>query len=109
MEGIKHDGSSTGTSEEADGPAQGSIVDDGNGNWWGFVFRDSGPAGRLPWLVPITWTDGWEKLGGVLEMTYSISNHFMGYRFALYNFAKTSEGGYADFDFFRVSDTITAQ
>jgi beta-xylosidase len=49
----------------------------------------------------------WEKLGGTLEMTYSISNHFMGYRFALYNFAKTSEGGYVDFDFFRISDKIT--
>ena len=63
MEGIKHDGSSTGTSSSGDGPAQGSIVDDGKGNWWGFVFRDSGPAGRLPWLIPITWTDGWPMFG----------------------------------------------
>jgi beta-xylosidase len=46
----------------------------------------------------------WEKLGGTLEMAYSINNHFMGYRFGLYNFAKISEGGYVDFDFFRLSD-----
>ena len=63
MEGIRHDGSSTGTDNSGDGPAQGSIVDDGNGNWWGCVFRDSGPVGRAPWVMPITWTDGWPMFG----------------------------------------------
>ena len=63
MEGILHDGSSTGTDGRGGGPAQGSIVDDGNGNWWGCVFRDSGPVGRAPWTVPITWTDGWPMFG----------------------------------------------
>ena len=48
----------------------------------------------------------WEKLGDTLEMRYSINNHFMGYRFGLYNFAKTSEGGYVDFDYFRINDKI---
>jgi len=48
----------------------------------------------------------WEKLGDTLNMNYSIANHFMGYRFGLYNFAKKSEGGYVDFDFFRISDKI---
>jgi beta-xylosidase len=51
----------------------------------------------------------WKKLGGTLNMTYSINNHFMGYRFGLYNFAKISEGGYVDFDFFRISNSITKQ
>jgi len=46
-------------------------------------------------------------LGGTLNMIYSTSSHFMGYRFGLYNFAKISEGGYVDFDFFRISDSIT--
>lgn len=63
MEGILYDGSSTGTDGRGGGPAQGSIVDDGNGNWWGCVFRDSGPVGRAPWIMPITWTDGWPMFG----------------------------------------------
>jgi beta-xylosidase len=46
-----------------DSPAQGSIVQDMEGNWWGYVFRDSGPVGRIPWLMPITWTDGWPMFG----------------------------------------------
>jgi len=51
----------------------------------------------------------WGKLGGTLNMVYSINNHFMGYRFGLYNFAKTAEGGYVDFDYFRISDNIINQ
>jgi len=73
MEGIRHDGSSTGT-RGGDGPAQGSIVDDGKGNWWGFVFRDSGPVGRVPWLVPITWTDGFPMFGQNEDGTGSYTN-----------------------------------
>jgi len=46
----------------------------------------------------------WEKLGESLNMIYSTSNHFMGYRFGLYNFTKISEGGYVDFDYFRISE-----
>jgi len=49
----------------------------------------------------------WEKLGDTLNMIYSTGNHFMGYRFGLYNFAKTAEGGFVDFDYFRISDSIT--
>jgi hypothetical protein len=30
----------------------------------------------------------------------------MGYRFGLFNFATKTPGGYADFDYFRVSDKI---
>ena len=54
-------------------------------------------------LDGVTWT----KLGGTLNMTYSTNNHFMGYRFALYNFAKKTVGGYADFDYYRLSDKLT--
>ncbi len=44
----------------------------------------------------------WIKLGEELKMVYSLP-HFMGYRFALFNYATKNTGGYVDFDFFRVS------
>lgn len=55
-------------------------------------------------------TDGrnWTPIGSFLQMVYTLP-HFMGYRFGLFNYATKSEGGYADFDFFRVSNYISAQ
>jgi beta-xylosidase len=49
----------------------------------------------------------WTALGKPLQMEYGLS-HFVGYRFALFNQATKTEGGFADFDFFRVGDTIGA-
>jgi beta-xylosidase len=48
----------------------------------------------------------WEALGAPLKMTYTLP-HFIGYRFALFNYATKMPGGYVDFDFFKVSDEIT--
>jgi beta-xylosidase len=48
----------------------------------------------------------WTAIGGPLKMSYTIP-HFMGYRFGLFNFATKTAGGFADFDFFRVSGKIT--
>ena len=31
----------------------------------------------------------------------------MGYRFGLYNYSSKNPGGYADFDYFRISDKIS--
>ncbi|NLY42934.1 MAG: family 43 glycosylhydrolase [Clostridiaceae bacterium] len=45
------------------GVAQGGIVDDGKGNWFGHIFRDSGSVGRAPWIMPIHWVDGWPMFG----------------------------------------------
>lgn len=42
----------------------------------------------------------WNVLGSTLQMFYTLS-HFMGYRFALFNFATKKAGGYVDFDYFR--------
>jgi beta-xylosidase len=47
----------------------------------------------------------WIAIGGTLQMAYTIP-HFMGYRFGLFNYATKTAGGYADFDYFRVSDKI---
>lgn len=48
----------------------------------------------------------WQAVGGAFRMSYTIP-HFMGYRFALFNFATLDTGGYVDFDYFRVSDRLT--
>jgi beta-xylosidase len=49
----------------------------------------------------------WTPIGSELKMSYTLP-HFMGYRFGLFNFATKNTGGFADFDFFRVSDKIAA-
>ncbi len=47
----------------------------------------------------------WTRIGSTLQMAYSLQ-HFMGYRFGLFNFATKSTGGYADFDYYRVTDKL---
>jgi beta-xylosidase len=42
----------------------------------------------------------WHIIGNTLQMSYTLP-HFMGYRFALFNYATNITGGYADFDWFR--------
>ncbi|SPE60871.1 hypothetical protein SBV1_530019 [Verrucomicrobia bacterium] len=48
----------------------------------------------------------WTAIGKPLQMTYTLP-HFMGYRFALFNYATKAPGGFVDFDYFRVSEKIT--
>ena len=50
----------------------------------------------------------WTKIGNTLQMSYELS-HFMGYRFALFNYAAKTAGGYVDFDYFRVDDKMTGE
>ena len=50
----------------------------------------------------------WLPIGTPLKMVYTIPQ-FMGYRFALFNYATKIPGGYADFDYFHISDKITGQ
>jgi beta-xylosidase len=47
----------------------------------------------------------WKPFGTQLKMTYTLP-HFMGYRFALFNYATKSIGGFVDFDYFRISNSI---
>ncbi len=47
----------------------------------------------------------WTQIGNVLEMSYELS-HFMGYRFALFNYATEEPRGVADFDSFKVGPTL---
>ncbi|MBA4496526.1 family 43 glycosylhydrolase [Paenactinomyces guangxiensis] len=48
----------------------------------------------------------WTAIGNTLQMTYTIP-HFMGYRFALFNYATKTTGGFVDFDYFRIDDKLT--
>jgi beta-xylosidase len=50
----------------------------------------------------------WTTIGKPLQMVYTLP-HFMGYRFALFNYATKAAGGFVDFDYFRVSNRITAE
>ncbi|MDI6402912.1 glycoside hydrolase 43 family protein, partial [Balneolaceae bacterium ANBcel3] len=45
------------------GIAQGGIIDTPEGNWFAYLFRDYGSVGRIPYLAPVTWEDGWPVLG----------------------------------------------
>jgi len=45
------------------GVAQGSLIDTPDGRWYALLFQDSGAVGRCPWLVPVTWEDGWPVFG----------------------------------------------
>ncbi|MBU3820958.1 glycoside hydrolase 43 family protein [Flavobacteriaceae bacterium XHP0103] len=49
----------------------------------------------------------WRQIGGELKMEYTLMEHFMGYRFGLFNYATKNTGGYADFDYFHISDQIS--
>lgn len=45
------------------GVAQGGLIDTPEGDWFAFLFRDNGAVGRIPYLVPVKWEDGWPVLG----------------------------------------------
>jgi len=45
------------------GVAQGGLIDDTKGNWYAYLFQDHGAVGRIPFLVPVKWEDGWPVLG----------------------------------------------
>lgn len=42
---------------------QGGIVDLPNGEWWGFSMMDVKSTGRLTFLSPVTWKNGWPYFG----------------------------------------------
>lgn len=48
----------------------------------------------------------WLPIGNTLQMSYDLK-HFVGYRFALFNYATKSSGGYADFDWFEIGSSHT--
>jgi beta-xylosidase len=47
------------------GVAQGGLVDTPADRWFAYLFRDYGSVGRIPYLVPVKWEDGWPVIGSV--------------------------------------------
>ncbi|TDN90381.1 beta-xylosidase [Salegentibacter sp. 24] len=45
------------------GVAQGGLIETPKGDWYAYLFRDNGAVGRIPYLVPVSWEDGWPVLG----------------------------------------------
>ncbi len=45
------------------GVAQGGMVDTPDGKWFAYLFRDFGSVGRIPYIVPMKWEDGWPVIG----------------------------------------------
>jgi beta-xylosidase len=48
---------------EDNGVAQGGLIDTPDGRWFAYLFRDYGSVGRIPYLVPVEWKEGWPELG----------------------------------------------
>ncbi len=42
---------------------QGGLVQTQTGEWWTILFRDAGAIGRIPYLEPVQWVDGWPVIG----------------------------------------------
>lgn len=45
------------------GVAQGGLIETPEGDWYAYLFQDYGAVGRIPYLVPVKWEDGWPVLG----------------------------------------------
>ena len=62
------------------GIAQGSLIDTPDGKWYAYLFQDHGAVGRIPYIVPVEWEDGWPVLGtdGKVPMTLNITKENSG-------------------------------
>ena len=61
------------------GIAQGGVVDTAAGQWYAMLFQDHGAVGRIPYLIPFTWSNGWPVMGsvtntGIAATPISVSN-----------------------------------
>lgn len=66
------------------GVAQGGIVDTPDGDWYGVLFQDHGAQGRMPCLVPVTFSeDGFPVFGinGKAPKTLEVKDFNPGYKY----------------------------
>lgn len=45
------------------GIAQGAIFDTQDGDWFAMLFQDHDAVGRIPYILPVKWEDGWPIVG----------------------------------------------
>lgn len=45
------------------GIAQGGLIETAGGEWYAYLFKDNGAVGRIPYLAPVRWVDGWPVPG----------------------------------------------
>lgn len=45
------------------GIAQGCIFDSEDGTWYSMLFQDHGAVGRIPYILPVNFIDGWPMIG----------------------------------------------
>jgi beta-xylosidase len=55
------------------GIAQGGIVDTPKGEWYAYLFQDCGAVGRVPYMIPMQWKDGWPVIGNDGKMPVTIN------------------------------------
>lgn len=55
------------------GIAQGGITNTPKGEWYAYLFRDFGAVGRIPYLSPVQWKDGWPVIGNDGKVPDSLS------------------------------------
>ena len=41
---------------------QGALISTEGGEWWTMLFADRGAYGRMPYLLPVKWEDGWPAI-----------------------------------------------
>ena len=66
-------------------------------------FRDKADTARFFYSLN---GKAWKPVGVPLKMVYTIP-HFKGYRFGFFNYATKEAGGYADFDYFRLTNAVS--
>ncbi|SHI52406.1 glycoside hydrolase family 43 protein [Pseudobutyrivibrio xylanivorans] len=45
------------------GIAQGAFIEADDGKWFSMLFQDHGAVGRIPYLIPMKWENGWPVIG----------------------------------------------
>src|SRR5699024_181302 len=45
------------------GIAQGALFDTPNHKWYAMLFQDHDAVGRIPYILPVEWKDGWPMIG----------------------------------------------
>lgn len=108
---VMMDGSANDTNEKIDKPVEKASVDcTSNIVYLKEDFNYAGNAdGSDKDTVSFYYSfDGrtWTQLGSKMKMSFELV-HFMGSKFAIFNYATAKTGGYVDVDYFRVSDKIT--